>query len=116
MYSTDLCISCGSCGIRGSDPASGTLLGGCKRLKDKPIFLSGLLAAWANALLPKRLQLDDTQYLLKHMRNSALRTSELKRRLRDAWNALGHPEWADIVTPPLKPDALERLRNFKFRR
>jgi hypothetical protein len=84
------------------------------KLKDTPIFLSGLLAAWANTSLPKRLQLDDTQYLLRLMRNNALRTSELKRRLRESWTALGHPAWADIVLPPLRKDALERLRNFKW--
>ena len=79
-------------------------------LKDMPIFLSGVVAALMNTALPKRLQLDDTQYFFKHMKNSDLRTPELKRRLKEAWTSLGHPEWACINTPPLKPDALARLR------
>jgi hypothetical protein len=82
-------------------------------LKDKPIFLSDVLAQLANRLLPKRLQLDDTQYFLRHIRNHELRASELKRRLRDIWIDLGHPEWADIVTQPLRRDALKRLRASK---
>lgn len=80
-------------------------------LKDKPLFLSHVVALLSNMVLPKRMQLDDTRYLLRHLQNDALRTSELKRRLREAWTALGHPEWADVLTPALRPDALERLRH-----
>lgn len=79
-------------------------------LKDKPLYLSHVVALLSNMVLPKRMQLDETRYLLRHLKNGALRTSELKRRLREAWAALGHPEWADVLTPALRPDALERLR------
>ena len=79
-------------------------------LKELPMFLSGLLAALMNWALPKRLQLDDAEYFLRHMKNSGLRTPELRRRLKEAWISLGHPEWVGITTPPLRPDALARLR------
>jgi hypothetical protein len=79
-------------------------------LKELPLFLSGLFAALANWALPKRLQLDDNAYFLRHMRNSALRTPELRRRLKEAWISLGHPEWVGITTSPLRADALARLR------
>jgi hypothetical protein len=75
-----------------------------------PIFLSGLLAMLANTSLPKRMQLDENQYFWQSYKNSTLRLRELKRRLRMAWTDLGHPEWADTLTPALRPDALERLR------
>ena len=83
-------------------------------LKDQPLFLSGVLAALANQSLPKRLQLDGTQYFLRHMQHCGLRTTELKRRLKAAWSALGHPEWADIITPPLRKDAIGRVHDFKW--
>ena len=75
-----------------------------------PLFLSGVLAALWNWGLPKRLQLDDNQYFLRHMKNSGLRTPELRRRLKEAWISLGHPEWVGITTPPLRADVLTRLR------
>lgn len=75
-----------------------------------PLFMSGVMAALMNSGLPKRLQLDEDQYLLRHMRNSELRTPELRRRLKEAWISLGHPEWVGITTPPLRADALARLR------
>ena len=75
-----------------------------------PLFLSGVLAALMNWGLPKRLQLDEAEYFRRHMRNSGLRTPELRRRLKEAWVSLGHPEWVGITTAPLRPDALARIR------
>jgi len=81
-----------------------------------PIFLSGVLAMLANNSLPKRMQLDEQQYFWQYYRNTLLRVRELRRRLRLEWSNLGHPEWADVLTPALRPDALERLRAFDPKR
>lgn len=82
-------------------------------LAKTPVFLSSLLAALANRSLPKRLQLDERQYFWRYYNSRQLMTRELARRLREAWTELGHPEWADAITPSLKHDALERLRAFR---
>lgn len=79
-------------------------------LKSHPIFLSGVLAMCANISLPKRMQLDDTQYLLQILRLRGLRPAELRRRLKETWIALGCPKFADVTTPLLREDAIERLR------
>jgi len=76
-----------------------------------PLFLSNVLAALMNSNLPKRLQLDDAQYFLRHMKNSGLRTPELRRRLKEAWISVGHPAWVNITTPTFREDALARLRS-----
>ncbi len=79
-------------------------------LKSNPIFLSGVLAMCANVSLPKRMQLDDTQYLLRCLTFRRFRPAELRRRLKETWIALGYPQYADVTTPRLRDDALERLR------
>lgn len=83
------------------------------RLEQAPIFLSGLLAMLLNTALPKRMQLDEDQYFLQHCKNCALKMRELKSRIRKEWIDLGHPEFADILTPALRPDALGRIRAFE---
>jgi hypothetical protein len=77
-----------------------------------PVFLSSVLAMMLNSALPRRLQLDDRQYSWQCFKNSKLKTRDLEVRVRREWTELGHPEWANILTPALKDDALERLRAF----
>ncbi|MEA2875568.1 MAG: hypothetical protein QOF14_764 [Hyphomicrobiales bacterium] len=83
------------------------------RLEQAPIFLSGLLAMLLNMALPKRMQLDEDQYFLQHCKNCGLKMRELKSRIRNEWIDLGRPEFADTLTPALRPDALERIRAFE---
>jgi hypothetical protein len=81
--------------------------------KRPPIFLSDVLAMRLNMALPTRMQLDDGQFFRRYCDGYALKLRELKSRLKKAWTGLGHPEWADILTPALRDDALERLRAFE---
>jgi hypothetical protein len=76
-------------------------------LERAPIFLSGVLAMMLNMALPKRMQLDEGQYFRQHCKNCTLKMRELKSRLRKEWTEIGRPEFADVLTPALKYDALE---------
>ena len=73
------------------------------------IFLSSVLAALANKCVPNRMQLDDEQYYWQYYKNTTLKLRELKSRLRKEWTDLGHPEWADVLTPALSASTLARL-------
>jgi hypothetical protein len=57
---------------------------------------------------------DEKQYFWRDLENRKLRDRELRRRLRHAWTDLGHPEWADVITPALRDDALQRLRALRW--
>lgn len=56
-----------------------------------------------NSSLPKGLQLDDVQLILRMARNRSLKTRELDQRLRKGWADLGIPEARNLITPPVKP-------------
>jgi|ERR1051325_1026930 hypothetical protein len=71
---------------------------------------AGVSAMLANTSLPKRMQLNEQQYFWQSYKNTTFGMRELRRRLRTAWTDLGHPQWADILTPALVADGLERLR------
>lgn len=68
---------------------------------DGPIFISEILAERLNSSLPKRLQLDDFQLVLRMDRARSLKKRDLEQRLRRVWADLGFPNARNFVTPPV---------------
>lgn len=80
-------------------------------LRDAPIFTSEVLVVLFNSSLPKRLQLDDPQLILRLDGARTLKKRELEQQLRKDWADLGISEAQNLIMPPIDSllVALDRL-------
>ncbi len=74
---------------------------------DVPIFISEILVTLLNSSLPKRLQLDDVQLIMRMDRARTLKKRELEQRLRKDWADLGISEARNLITPPVNSLLIE---------
>lgn len=74
---------------------------------NEPIFTSELLVQLLNSSLPRRLQLDDLQLILRMDRTRTLKKRELEQRLRKDWADLGISEARNLITPPVNSLLIE---------
>ena len=71
--------------------------------QELPIFISNFFITYINERLPTRMQLDDTQIIIRILRIQTLRKPELQKQLKSAWAEFGLIVFPNAATPPLIP-------------